>query len=153
MLKINNLNINSILKVGQVLKLSSSSDDEMEIVIVPIYEDYTVKKGDSLYSIATKYGVSVNEIKSANNLSSNLLNIGQVLKIKVGEETLGILECFGEGYDDIGKNYVTYTVKKGDNLYSIAKKYNTSVDNIIRLNNLTSTSLSIGQVLKIKEVS
>ena len=59
-------------------------------------------------------------------------------------------ECFGEGY--IEPKYETYTVKKGDNLYDIARRYNTSVINLMDLNNLTSTSLQIGQVLKVREL-
>ena len=45
--------------------------------------------------------------------------------------------------------YISYTVKAGDNLYNIAKKYNTTVDELKRINNLTSNILSIGQVLKL----
>ena len=47
---------------------------------------YTVQKGDSLYVIANKYGITVDELKAANNLSSNLLNVGQILKIPTKEE-------------------------------------------------------------------
>ena len=47
--------------------------------------------------------------------------------------------------------YQTYTVKSGDNLYEIAKQYDTTVDNLIELNDLNSINLDIGQVLKIKE--
>lgn len=72
-------------------------------------------------------------IKNANNLTSNLLQIGQVLKIP--------LESSGE---------TTYTVKSGDSLYSIAKKYNTTVDKLKELNNLTSNLLNIGQILIVK---
>ena len=92
---------------------------------------YIVKSGDSLYSIARKYNTTVDEIKKLNNLSSNLLSIGQVLKIPSGSSTN------------------TYVVKSGDSLYSIARKYNTTVDEIKKLNNLSSNLLSIGQVLKI----
>ena len=73
----------------------------------------------------------VNEIKSLNNLSSNLLSVGQTLKIP----------------NQSGS--ITYTVKSGDNLYSIARRYNTTVDEIKRKNNLTSNNLSIGQILVI----
>ncbi len=65
-----------------------------------------------------------------NNLSSNLLSIGQVLKIPTTSSN-------------------TYTVQKGDSLYSIAKKFNTTVNEIKTKNNLTSNTLSIGQILKI----
>lgn len=93
---------------------------------------YTVQKGDSLYSIARKFNTSVGELKRINNLSSDNLSIGQILKLPVTNE-----------------NYLNYSVIKGDSLYSIAKKYNTSVDELKRINNLTSNSLSIGQNLKI----
>lgn len=69
-------------------------------------------------------------MKSLNNLTSNILSINQKLLIPSTKAN-------------------TYTVKKGDNLYSIARNYNTTVDEIKRKNNLTSNILSIGQVLKI----
>lgn len=148
----NNLE-STVLQIGQVLQFTPKDSDLSGSITMPVYQSYTVKKGDSLYSIAKQYGVTVDEIKSANNLKSNLLQIGQVLKIKTGEETIGIEECFGENYQEPSKEYIQYTVKKGDSLYSIAKKYNTSADNIKRLNNLTSNLLQIGQILKIKEVN
>lgn len=152
LLKYNNLDTNSVLKIGQVLNLYSDLTTD-EIITMPVYENYTVKRGDSLYSIAQKYNISVDQLKKDNGLTSNILTVGQILKIKVGEESFGVLECFGEGSTNLEKEYITYTVKRGDSLYSIANKYNTSVDNIKRLNNLSSTNLSIGQILKIKEVS
>lgn len=102
---------------------------------------YIVKSGDSLYSIARKYNTTVDEIKRLNNLSSNVLSIGQVLKIPSSSES-----------NNTGTTN-TYVVKSGDSLYSIARKYNTTVDEIKSLNNLTSNLLSIGQVLKIPSAS
>ena len=96
------------------------------------YVNYTVKRGDSLYSIARNYGVSVSDIMSLNKLNSNLLSVGQTLKIPLSEKI-----------DE------TYVVKRGDSLYSIARRYNTTVDQIKQKNNLTSNILSIGQILKI----
>ena len=119
---LNNLTSN-LLSIGQKLKLPSVD----EIITV---NEYVVKSGDSLYSIAKKYNTSVDEIKSLNNLTNNLLNIGQKLKIPTKEEVTN-----------------TYTVKSGDSLYSIARKYNTSVDELKRKNNLTSNLLKIGQKL------
>lgn len=91
---------------------------------------YVVKKGDSLWSIAKKYNMSVDELKSINNLKSNLLSIGQRLKIKESNENQNI-----------------YIVKKGDTLYKIANMYGTTVDNLKALNNLKNNNLSIGQKL------
>ena len=124
--KINNLTSNS-LSVSQKLTLPTKvTEDQTE------YDYYTVQKGDSLYQIAKKYNTTVNEIKSLNNISSSLLSIGQQLKVP-----------------SFGEKYTLYTVTKGDSLYQIAKKYNTTVNNIKNLNNLTSNLLSIGQELKI----
>jgi len=99
---------------------------------------YVVKKGDSLWSIANKYGVTVNDIKLLNNLSNNNLSIGQ--KIKIPELILD------ENVDYDGN---TYVVKVGDTLYSIAKQYGVTVDDLKSINNLTNNSLSLNQVLKI----
>ena len=91
---------------------------------------YVVKKGDSLWSIAKKYNMTVDELKSINNLKSNLLSIGQRLKIKESDDNQNI-----------------YIVKKGDTLYKIANMYGTAVDNLKALNNLKNNNLSIGQKL------
>lgn len=97
---------------------------------------YTVKSGDSLWNIAKKFGVSVEELKVANNLSNNLLNIGQVLKIPEEEVT------------ETG-DYIVYTVKSGDSLYSIGREYDVSVDELIDYNNLSTSSLQINQQILI----
>lgn len=99
---------------------------------------YTVKSGDSLWSISKKFGITVDELKSANNLSSNLLSVGQNLIIP------------GKESQTTGDEYV---VKKGDTLYSIARKYNTSVDNLKSINNITTDSLAIGQIIKLPSTS
>ena len=127
--RINNLTSN-ILSTGQLLKIPSELLPETT---------YTVKKGDSLYSIATKYNTTVDELKRINNLTSNILSIGQVLKLP------------SDKVSDVEKeeNTISYTVQKGDSLYSIARKYSTTIDKIKDLNNLTTNLLSIGQVLLI----
>lgn len=90
---------------------------------------YIVKKGDSLYSIAKKFNTTVDNLKDINNLNSNLINVGQKLKVV---------------------NDNIYTVKKGDTLYSIARKYNTTVNELKRINNLSTDNLYIGQELLLK---
>jgi len=91
--------------------------------------EYIVKKGDSLWGIANKYGITVDELKQFNNLKTNLISVGQVLKIpEVSTESI-------------------YVVKKGDSLWSISKKFNTTVNELKSLNNLSSNLLSINQKL------
>ena len=121
---LNNLT-NNLLSIGQVLKIKDSSNNGKTT--------YTVQKGDSLWVIANKYGITTEELKNYNKLTSNLLSIGQVLKIPQGKTSTENI----------------YTVKKGDSLWTIANRYNTTVEKIKVLNNLTSNLLSIGQQLKI----
>ena len=139
---------NNNLSVGQVIRIPENyyNYDEMS---APNYISYTVKPGDTLYSIATANGISVDTIISDNVLNNNNLSVGQILRLRVNDGE--ILECFGPDFDipeEVISN-VTYTVKSGDNLYSIARKYDTTVSEIVRLNNLNGTSLSIGQQLLI----
>ena len=141
---INNLT-NLTLKIGQKLRIPEKYT-EGELTM-PIFANYIVKKGDSLYSIARNFNTTIDQIKKDNSLVTNTLSIGQVLKIRTrNEDNVIIEECFGEAYVPTD---TTYTVQKGDSLYSISKKFNTTVDNIKKKNNLTSNVLSIGQVLKI----
>ena len=131
--KLNNLSSNN-LSVGQVLKLSYNAENEN----IKESNIYTVKKGDSLWLIANKYGTTVDELKSANNLKSNTLSIGQTLIIPEKKENT---------------NKISYVVKKGDSLWLIANKYDTTVEKIKSTNNLKSNTLSIGQVLVIPSSS
>ena len=129
------------LSVGQSLIIPGISagddlEDNEENDTVPT--TYTVVSGDSLWSIANRFGVTVSDLKSANGLTSNLLSVGQVLIIPTaGSSTPG------------SPIYNTYTVASGDSLWSIANRFGTTVDTIKTLNNLTSNLLSIGQVLQI----
>ena len=116
------------------------------------YVNYIVVKGDSLYSIANKFKTTVDKIKELNDLKTNILNIGQKLIIDDRSGVSSILECFGES-DYNNQKYQNYMVVKGDNLYDLAKKFNTSIDQIKLLNNLKDNNLSIGQVLKMPKSS
>ena len=140
---------NNNLYIGQVLRIPEMFTPQDELLL-PNYINYTVKKGDNLYSIAKDNNITVDTIISDNSLSNNNLYIGQILKIRVPNTNTVFEECYGEDYvEEPSINTINYTVKKGDSLYSIANKYGTSVSNIIKLNNLTNNNLSIGQVLKI----
>ena len=150
--KLNNL-ISNNLSIGQTLKIPEMYTKE-EDIILPEYINYTVKKGDNLYSIARVYGVTPDLIMKDNSLSSTNLSVGQILRIRTLKDTGVVEECFGEDFTlPTSQNYINYTVKKGDSLYKIANNYNTSVSIIQSLNNLTNNNLSIGQVLKIPTTS
>ncbi len=128
--KLNNLTSN-LLSIGQELLIPTS-----DVITETNYEVYTVKPGDTLYVIANNYGVSVDEIKKLNNLTSNLLTIGQKLQIPIDSTTTSTF---------------VYVVKRGDTLYGIANSFGTTVDAIKRLNNLSSNTLMIGQELLIEQ--
>ncbi len=132
---------NNNLYVGQVLRIPEMYSND---IVLPNYINYTVKKGDNLYSIARNYNISVDTIKSDNGLSNNILSIGQNLKIRK-DDSVEVLECYGSDY--VEPSNTTYVVKKGDTLYSIARKYNTTVNDIKSKNKLTTNNLSIGQEL------
>ena len=123
--RLNSLSSNS-LSIGQELLIPGLSSEN-----APSVKIYTVLKGDSLYKIANLYGISVDELKTANKLSSSVLSIGQQLVIPDSANTK------------------TYVVKRGDTLYGIARDNNTTVDRIKSLNGLSGNTLSVGQVLKL----
>lgn len=102
----------------------------------PSESTYIVQSGDNLYSIARKYNTTVDALMSANNLTSTLLRVGQRLRIPSTTSS------------DIN----IYTVQSGDSLYSIARRYNTTVDSLMDANGLTSTLLQVGQILKVPSI-
>ena len=129
---------NNYEKIGEAIVKSIAN--YAGVSYYPVDDNYyVVQKGDSLWSISSKLGVSVSDIKKSNNLSSNNLSIGQVL----------IIPSKKSDDEESNADENVYEVKKGDSLWLIAKNYNTSVDEIKRLNNLSSNTLSIGQKLKI----
>lgn len=134
----NNLN-SDFLSVGQEISIPSSetiiTPSEDEIINEP--NTYVVQRGDTLFSISRKFGIPVNDIKIQNNLTSDILSVGQILSIPTGSTNV----------NDI----IIYTVKPGDSLYALSKLYNTTVDDIKQLNNLTSDILKVNQELQIKQ--
>lgn len=120
--------ISSNIKLGQILKIP--------IFSIKLKENpYIVKKGDTLYKISKDYDVNINDIIKSNNLINTTLKIGQSLEIPKNSEM---------------EKISTYTVQKGDTLYKISKDKEISLDELMKLNNLNSTILKIGQVLKLK---
>ena len=138
---------------GQIIRIPETYFKEDEMYL-PSYTNYIVKKGDTLYKIAKDNNISVDTLIKDNSLSNNNISIGQILKIRTPSMDGTIIEeCYGPDYIPPDTNTTpiatTYTVKSGDNLYTIAKKYNTTASAIMILNNLPNTNLQIGQILKI----
>lgn len=122
---INNITSN-VINIGQKLLIKETTTTPS------VADTYTVKAGDTLYSIANNFSIPVDELKSLNNITTNVITIGQILKIKPSTGSTN-----------------KYIVIKGDSLYSIARKFNTTVDDIIKANNLKTINLQIGDVLLI----
>jgi LysM repeat protein len=113
------------------------------------FEIYIVQPGDTLGSIAARYGTTVQAIAEANGITNpNLISVGQQLTIPVGGAA-------GSGpavstAPQPAFQPTTYTVQPGDNLSSIAARYGTTVAQLVRLNGLSNPNLlSVGQVLRI----
>lgn len=117
------------LSIGQVLKIPTTGSTGGS------YFEYAVRSGDTLWLLAQRYGTTVDAIKRLNGLNSDILNIGQVLKIPASGSA--------------GGSYFEYTVRSGDTLWLLAQRFGTTVDAIKRLNGLSSDILNIGQVLRI----
>lgn len=136
--ELNNLTTNG-LQIGQQLIVPAQASDTPANEIV-----YTVKKGDSLWTIAQQYNTTISALKTRNNLTSNVLSIGQQLIIPSSTQTPS------NDFNNTPPAEKTYVVQRGDSLWLIANKNNTTVDELKRLNNLTSNVLQIGQILRIQ---
>ena len=125
-------------RIKELNNLQNMNVSNGEILVIPISLEktnnllYIVKQGDSLYSIAKKFDISVNELKKLNNLSSNLLKIGKELIVGINDSDV-----------------INYIVKDEDNIYSIANMYGVLIEDIKKLNNLTSNKIEANTVLKI----
>ncbi|MFA3781851.1 LysM peptidoglycan-binding domain-containing protein [Melioribacteraceae bacterium 4301-Me] len=157
--KWNNLH-DDILIAGQSLTIYTHNDVSAsenatsvgdEITNDSIY--YIVRKNDTLGEIARKFNTSVNVLKKWNDLSNNLIKVGQQLIVK---QPLGNTatktspnkknKITKKGID---KNAKIHKVREGESLWTIAKKYNVKVNDIISWNNLEDDKIKVGQTLKI----
>ena len=104
---------------------------------------YTVKSGDTLSGIATRHGVTVNQLKQWNGLTSNNIKVGQKLKLNSTSSTAAPAASSSG-------DYTTYTVKSGDSFYSIAKNYSgVSAQDIMNFNGMSSSNIKPGMKIKI----
>ncbi|MFP7233907.1 peptidoglycan endopeptidase LytE [Bacillus subtilis] len=136
-----------IIYVGQTLSINGKSSSSKSSSSSSS-STYKVKSGDSLWKISKKYGMTVNELKKLNGLKSDLLRIGQVLKLK------GSTSSSSSSSSKVSSSSTsTYKVKSGDSLSKIASKYGTTVSKLKSLNGLKSDLIYAGQVLKVKGTS
>lgn len=120
------------IKAGQTLIVSEAPQTQTT--------SYTVKAGDSLSLIAKIHNTTVNDIKYMNNLTSDLIRIGQVLQVPGQSSSVT---------PNVTQQAKTYTVQPGDSLWRIATNNGLTVDQLKSFNGLTSDILSVGQVLNL----
>ncbi|WP_078593394.1 LysM peptidoglycan-binding domain-containing protein [Evansella clarkii] len=127
---------------GQTLQLSGSNLQDNQSRTEGT--EYRVSAGDTLFSIAGRFGTTVEEIQTENGLSSTLIYPGQTLKVGSGQQT-------GTEADKAvvrsGTDAAVYTVQKGDTLWNISSRYNTTVKDLQQINGISGTTIYIGQEL------
>lgn len=137
-----------IIYVGQTLSINGKSTSSKSSSSSTSSSTYKVKSGDSLWKISKKYGMTINELKKLNGLKSDLLRVGQVLKLK------GSTSSSSSSSSKVSSSSTsTYKVKSGDSLSKIASKYGTTVSKLKSLNGLKSDVIYVNQVLKVKGTS
>lgn len=132
LVKLNNIQNPNLIYVGQRILILASDEPNKEKEIT-----YTVRRGDSLWKIANRYGVNVNSLVSLNNIQNpNLIYPGQQIRVMVSSNN--------------NQSKLYYRVRRGDSLWRIARRYRTTVNNLVKLNNIKNPNLIyIGQILRI----
>lgn len=122
-----------------------------------VFTTYQVKSGDTLFAIARKFGMGVDELKAVNSLKTNNLSVGQNLKVRStgGSTPIPVIPVpppppVTPVTPTNTSGLVNYQVRPGDTLYAIATRFGMSVDALKSANGLTSNNLSVGQILQVK---
>lgn len=160
-LALNNIKDKDTLSIGQIIKIPQDNFPAADYVM------HVVEKGDTLWSIAQKYNLSVDLIFATNNITnSELISIGQEMKIPSHKNAIAEANIVNQAVVDKKSNNINnnvsqpenaepivYTVKAGDNLWNISRKYGVSAEVIISVNNLKDKDLlSLGQKLEIPAI-
>ncbi|KAF1341405.1 Peptidoglycan endopeptidase LytF [Bacillus subtilis] len=147
-LKSDTIYVNQVLKTKSSGSDTSSKDNSSKSNQTSATTKYTVKSGDSLWKIANNYNLTVQQIRNINNLKSDVLYVGQVLKL-TGKASSGSSSSSSSSSNASSGTTTTYTVKSGDSLWVIAQKFNVTAQRIREKNNLKTDVLQVGQKLVI----
>lgn len=151
-------NEEKIYAVQDSIRASTDSLKQDEAAPTPVEEQkiyHKVRKGETLAGVASRYHTTVNEIKRWNGLKSNTIKVGQMLAIYSRGSGRS-----ASSYSDSGSlktksgtgGYVTYTVRKGDTMSSIARKHGLSLDQLLKMNNLKNSSkIYPGMKIRVKK--
>lgn len=149
---LNQLSNPNLIYVGQVLKLKNSqttnSSSSSSSTATTTAGTYTVKAGDTLSAIASRYSTSSSTLASLNSLSNpNLIYVGQVLKVSSNTSTSS---STSSSANSTVTTAASYTVKAGDTLSAIAAKYGTTYQALASTNNISNPNdIYVGQVIKV----
>ena len=149
---LNQLSNPNLIYVGQVLKLKNSqttnSSSSSSSTAATTVGTYTVKAGDTLSAIASRYSTSSSTLASLNSLSNpNLIYVGQVLKVSSNASTSS---STSSSANSTVTTAASYTVKSGDTLSAIAAKYGTTYQALASANSISNPNdIYVGQVIKV----
>ncbi|MBN2571575.1 MAG: LysM peptidoglycan-binding domain-containing protein [Ignavibacteriales bacterium] len=135
-----------IFSQNSLFAATQQSEQGNNISINSDYIKHKIKKGESLETIATRYKVSIKDIKKWNNLKSNKIVSGKTLKIMTNKK---FTDDKIISFKNKKNKELSYKIQKGDNLSSIANKYGVTVKQIKEWNNLSSDKIISGEILKI----
>lgn len=129
----------STLAIGQQLLIPTSQKASPGIV-----KTHKVAKGETLYAIAKKYTITVEQLNSWNDLTDTDLKLGQTLYVSapIADKTAS--------QRPIPKSATTHEVTAGESLYAISKKHGVTIEHLKKINKLNSNELSVGQILTIR---
>lgn len=148
---LNQLSNPNLIYVGQVLKLKNSqttNSSSSSSTAATTAGTYTVKAGDTLSAIASRYSTSSSTLASLNSLSNpNLIYVGQVLKVSSNASTSS---STSSSANSTVTTAASYTVKAGDTLSAIAAKYGTTYQALASTNSISNPNdIYVGQVIKV----
>jgi LysM repeat protein len=123
--------------IGEVFGMTVNWGEATKTITISTFPlTYTVQSGDTLWKIADAYGTTITELQTVNNLSNTTLSLGQ--KLTIAQKAASVPQTIK-----------TYTVISGDTLWKVSNQFSISVEDLKRINNLSTDALYIGQILSV----